>query len=113
MFDGKRAVIIDYKTDDISTDDISEKAKAYFTQLRFYGYIVSNLFPLIEEFQLRLIFIKHPDEVMTILINQDELKNISDEINKMVELVRKNIFAPNYEHCKSCYFALNNLCIKN
>ena len=45
IFNEGKAVIIDYKTDDISAEEIPHKSKSYLTQLRFYSYIVSRLFP--------------------------------------------------------------------
>ena len=106
-------IIVDYKTDDIQLNEIDERSKAYLTQLRFYAYIVNRLFSSKSNFQLRLIFLKHPDAGVTEEISRNELQKFGKEIKTMVELVRNNDYSKNLTHCKKCLFALNHSnCIK-
>ena len=45
IIDKEKLIIVDYKTDSISENEINDRANQYFTQLKFYSYIASKLFP--------------------------------------------------------------------
>ncbi len=112
IFDQKKIIIIDYKTDDVTVEELNKKSGAYLTQLTFYAYIVSKLYPDINEIEIRLIFIKHPQNVIAQKIGNEELDVLKDVIYKMTKLTRTKNYTPVLEHCSSCYFALNRTCIK-
>jgi ATP-dependent helicase/nuclease subunit A len=114
IFEEKRAIIIDFKTDNLSQNEIEKRFESYLTQLRFYSYIVSRLFRAIEEFQLKIIFIKHPDENTDLTIKRNDLVQVKSEIDQMVKIMRVNTFAKNLNHCPDCVFAINHKhCIVN
>lgn len=111
IIDKSKIIIADYKTDSILVDEVKERAKHYFTQLKFYSYIASKLFTTIASFQLRIIFIKHPDEFFTLDIKTNDLLQIQNDIQQMVKNVRKQTTEKKMDHCKFCIFATNNTCI--
>ncbi len=114
IIDEKKAIIIDFKTDNLSQNEIEKRFETYLTQLRFYSYIVSRLFRAIEEFHLKIIFIKHPDENASLTIKRDGLAQVKNEIDEMVKLIRTNTFKKNLSHCPDCVFAINHKhCIVN
>ncbi|MEO8398808.1 MAG: 3'-5' exonuclease, partial [Ignavibacteriaceae bacterium] len=100
--------IIDYKTDDISTDEIPGRAESYFNQLKFYSYIVGKLFRSINKFNLQIIFIKHPEKAVIKEVQKKEFLDFSEELRNMVEDIRNKSYNKNLSHCSSCTFALNN-----
>lgn len=109
-----KILIIDYKTDDIDEEEIEERSKSYMTQLKFYSYIVSKLFQDFNEFELRLIFIKYPEKVISERINRgSELENLQKKIKNIALDIRNQNFKKNLSHCKKCFFAIRNNCIKN
>ncbi|HED05595.1 MAG TPA: hypothetical protein ENI61_02790, partial [Ignavibacteria bacterium] len=113
IFDGNKIIIVDYKTDDIKSIKINNRAKTYLTQLKFYSYIVNRLFKNIEEIDLKLIFIKHPEHIITEVMNKGEIIKFGNQIKEMVNLIRQQKFSKNLAHCKECLFALHfNKCIK-
>lgn len=114
IFDKKKAIIIDFKTDNLQKNEIQKRFESYITQLKFYSYIVSRLYGTIDEFQLKIIFIKHPAENASRTISKDDLTQVKREIDKMVAAIRANAFEKNLNHCPDCIFAINkNRCIVN
>jgi ATP-dependent helicase/nuclease subunit A len=111
---GNKALIVDYKTDDITLDEIPERFTLYLNQLKFYSYIVSKLFDNVSEFEVRVIFIKHPERVVSEVIKRESLKKVSSEIENTVKSIRERDFAKNLNHCSECIFAVNHeKCIVN
>jgi len=108
IIDGEKAIIIDFKTDNLSQNEIGKRFKSYLTQLKFYSYIVSRLFRAIEEFHLKIIFIKHPDKNASLTINRNDLTQVKNEIDKMVKSIRANTFGKNLSHCPDCAFSINH-----
>ena len=106
------AIIIDFKTDNIGKDEIGEKAKSYFVQLRFYAYLTWKLFKDLKEIDLRIVFIKYPDLIVTEKIQQNELDILSKNISSIIKTIRSGVYLKNSEHCTKCYFSLNGNCIK-
>ncbi|HVO73101.1 MAG TPA: PD-(D/E)XK nuclease family protein, partial [Ignavibacteriaceae bacterium] len=113
IFEDGKAIIIDYKTDDISAEEISKRAKSYFIQLRFYSYIVSRLFPHIAGFQLKLVFIKHFNSEVTEYVDENSLKRIKEELYHTVNDIRMKSFPKNLKHCGECIYAIGGKCIQN
>lgn len=112
IFNDGKIIIIDYKTDNVSSEDLSKKSKAYITQLNFYSFIVSKLYKGLLEIETRLIFIKHPDKTIVRKINKETLNNIRNDILNMVKITRRKNYIKNLDHCRLCYFAVNGNCIK-
>ncbi|OGU49219.1 MAG: hypothetical protein A2080_12575 [Ignavibacteria bacterium GWC2_36_12] len=112
IFDKDKAIIIDFKTDNLPQNEIGKRFETYLTQLKFYSYIVSRLYRAIEEFHLKIVFIKYPDENASLTVRKDDLTQIKSEIGEMVSAIRANTFKKNLSHCKDCIFAINhNQCI--
>lgn len=113
IFESDRLIIIDYKTDDITAEQIERRANDYFAQLKFYAYILSKLYPQNSLFDLKLVFIKHPDEINSKLINRGELISYKEEINNSIKKITSGNYLPNTAHCSQCHFAYEgDKCIK-
>ena len=114
IFDENKIVIIDYKTDDIQKNEIKKHAEYYLMQLKFYLYIASKLFTKFEHFEGSLVFIKHPDEPVTITYDKQKMKQLQKEITDIVKSIRTKNSEKNIKHCKVCSFSgLTNNCIIN
>ena len=74
IFDGKKILIYDYKTDDIEKKEIKKHAEYYLMQLKFYLYIASKLFREFDLFEGSLVFVKHPDDVVTLSYDKVKIK---------------------------------------
>ncbi len=109
IIEDKKAIIIDYKTDSIQTEEIFDRASLYFPQLKFYSYIVGRLFKELTSFELRIIFVNFPAEDVKEIVNRDEVIKYGEEIRAMIRSVRLKEFDRNLFHCKECKFALTNL----
>ena len=106
-----KIIIVDYKTDSIAIDEVNERANQYFNQLKFYSYIASKLFKVISNFELRLVFLKHSNEFLSLNIGSQDLSKIEENIEIMVKKVRNQTLEKNLDHCKNCIFSINNKCI--
>ncbi len=113
IFDNNKIIIVDYKTDNITKSEISGRVRAYINQLKFYSYIASNLFPNFDIIELRLLFVKHPDEFISEIINKKEINQFGSGIGILVNELRNKNFPKNLEHCRECYFAVDGSCVKN
>jgi ATP-dependent helicase/nuclease subunit A len=106
-----KIIIVDYKTDSISPEEIQERANQYFPQLQFYSFIAGKLFDQKVKFELRIIFILHPDEVVTKTLEPDDVRMIKQNIELMVNKAGKGSSEKNLNHCKFCIFSINKDCI--
>jgi ATP-dependent helicase/nuclease subunit A len=113
IFDGDRLIIVDYKTDNIEKNKLAGRADSYFPQLKFYAYVLNKLYPEVESYELRLIFLKHPEERIVSIINKNHLKEFSKVIKDAVHNIYTQNYSPNLSHCAQCQFALEgNKCVK-
>lgn len=105
-----KIIIVDYKTDKLSND---LKTQLYLNQLKFYSYISSKLFKNFSEFELKLVYIKNPEKIISENINHTKLKLIEDDIQKTLSLINENKFEKNKSHCAYCNYSINSKdCIK-
>jgi len=113
IIENNKLTIIDYKTDNVSLENLNERAGEYLPQLMFYAYVLSKHYSDIEKYSLRLIFLKHSDTVITTEISLPELISFGKVIRDSITKIYTSDFIPNLEHCKRCHFALEgNKCIK-
>ena len=114
IIENDKLTIIDYKTDDVSLENLSERIKDYLPQLMFYAYVLSKHYTKIEKILLRLVFLKHVDEVITKEISLSELIRFGEVIRDSIDRIYTYDFIPNLHHCARCHFALEgNKCIKS
>ncbi|MBN2571830.1 MAG: UvrD-helicase domain-containing protein [Ignavibacteriales bacterium] len=112
IFDDNKIVIVDYKTDDIKEKEIQDRANNYLIQLTFYSYLISCSNPKVNNFEIRIIFVQHPENVFVKTITKTEFNRFEIDVNKVVQEIRAGKFNPNYNFCKNCYFYFENKCIK-
>jgi ATP-dependent helicase/nuclease subunit A len=119
VFGNKFIRIVDYKTDKIDENEVEERAKTYFTQLKFYAYILSKLFQDIELFVLKIIFLKYPEKEVELELDKGAAHHFGVEIDRIVKEIRSSnmpsvqaSFRKNLNHCGICLFAVNGKCIK-
>lgn len=114
IFDKNKIIICDYKTDNIESKEIKKHAEYYLMQLKFYLYISSRLFSDFEIFEGNLIFVKHPDNIVSIRYPKGELESLEKEIQEIILNIRNKKFDKNLPHCRFCSFSdSTNKCIIN
>ena len=114
IFKENKILIYDYKTDDIEKKEIKKHAEYYLMQLKFYLYIASKLFGEFDSFEGSLVFVKYPDDIVTLNYNKSQLKELEDEITNIIKSIRMKNSEKNIKHCKVCSFSgLSNKCIIN
>ena len=113
IFDENSITIIDYKTDNISTEQINDRIENYLPQLIFYSYIIMKLFTSVKNINIKLIFIKHPDNLFSKSITNKELNSFGSYLKEAVKNMRIHNYNKNLKHCSKCLFTdLNGNCIK-
>ncbi len=113
IIDEKKLIIVDFKTDDINSNEISSKAAKYLPQLKFYAYIISRLFSKKYSIEGRVIFTKHPESQVTFLYDKSSDEEIKSGIRKMIQSIRSDEYSVNLSECSNCIFAdKNSNCIK-
>jgi ATP-dependent exoDNAse (exonuclease V) beta subunit len=114
IFKEKKILIYDYKTGDIEKKEIKKHAEYYLMQLKFYLYIASKLFSEFDHFEGSLVFVKHPDDVVTLNYDKEKIKELEKEITNIIKSIRMKNSEKNIKHCKVCSFSgLTNKCIIN
>ena len=114
IFKEKKIRIYDYKTDDIEKKEIKKHAEYYLMQLKFYLYIASKLFNEFDLFEGSLVFVNHPDDVVTLTYDKEKIKELEKEITSIIKSIRRKNSEKNIKHCKVCSFSgLTNKCIIN
>lgn len=104
--------IIDYKTDNITVEQLAGRAHEYFLQLTFYAFILTKLFPQKDKIVLQIIFTKFPDNLFSHEVTSDELIQLESFVLKMTTKIRKKEFSKTLSHCRQCHFAdRRNSCI--
>jgi len=113
IFNENSITIIDYKTDNISEVQINDRIENYLPQLKFYSYIILKLFPSVNKINIKLIFVKHPNNVFSKSITKEDLNSFGLFLKKSVENTRIHNYSKNLKHCSKCLFTdLNGNCIK-
>ncbi|MFH1196132.1 MAG: UvrD-helicase domain-containing protein [bacterium] len=114
VIEDDKLIIIDYKTDNVAAEKIQSKAQYYLPQLKFYSYILTKKYPSINSVELRILFIKHPDNYFHKEFAVEEIRQFGKSIEKTVMEIRANSFKPNYSHCPNCHFAdKQNRCVRD
>ncbi|MFO7527162.1 MAG: PD-(D/E)XK nuclease family protein, partial [Ignavibacteriaceae bacterium] len=108
IFNDEELIIVDYKTDDISIDEIQQRAENYLIQLKFYLYLAQKLFSNYKLCRLILIFIKHPDKPVVKNINYQDFSLVKREISDIIKGINHKIFFKNIKHCAICTYSDNN-----
>ena len=114
IINNEDAIILDYKTDEISEEEIDERFQQYLVQMKFYSFLIGRFYPQIKKFNLNVIFLKFPDKKIFRTISSAELPNIGSEIGKVIIDIRNKNFPKNLNHCRKCSYSLENgICIKS
>jgi ATP-dependent helicase/nuclease subunit A len=105
IFQEKKAIVIDYKTDKVKEENINERWNHYLNQLKFYAYLICKLKPQVVKVMLRLVFIEHPEILLQVEINRSEVLSFGKFIRESVDKIRKGEFKKNLMHCNNCVFS--------
>ena len=101
----KKLLIIDFKTDNITSNEIDLRAQKYLPQLKFYSYIVSRLFGKKQKIEGRLIFVKYPDNPFIFNYDDHLDENVKSSVKAMINSIRNNNYSVNLDGCKECIFS--------
>ncbi len=114
IFDDKKLLIFDYKTDAISEKEVKNQAEHYLMQLKFYLYIASKQFNEFEYFEGNLVFIKHPEKLITLSFDKSTIEKLHNDIKTVIDFLRRKEINKNLNHCQECVFSgFTKKCIIN
>lgn len=113
IFAEDKLIVVDYKTDDVEEEQLKERSEDYFHQLKFYSYILSKLYKDYSVFELRLIFLKYPEKVITQNVERGDFVKYQTELDELINKILDGKYEPNLNHCRKCHFALEgSTCVK-
>jgi ATP-dependent exoDNAse (exonuclease V) beta subunit len=114
IIDERKLIIVDFKTDNINSDEIQLRAEKYLPQLKFYAYIISRIYDKKYIIEGRIIFTKYPDKPFTFEYYKTSDEEINTGVRNMIQSIRTNKYSVNLNECSFCIFADNNSdCIKS
>ena len=105
VYDNDRIIIIDYKTDSIPKEEIRERGEGYFNQLKFYAYAVSKSTKKQYKFELWIVFIKHPEEIIMQECTPSDLELYKAGLSGIIRDIRENVYIKNRAHCPKCHLS--------
>ncbi len=102
--------ILDYKTDNVTLNNIKNKADRYYWQMAFYSFLVARFWE-VDEIEATLVFTKYPDHPQIYKFRKDEIQNFETDIIQVVEKIKSNQFTRNEEMCEYCNYQKEGKCI--
>jgi len=109
---GDNWIILDYKTDNITKEEVAKRAKTYELQLGIYALGLDKILNATPK-KLILFFLT-PGVAYTINCNSKYIKNLEKKINDLISNIEKGKFAPITKNPKECpYCSYKNLCRKS
>lgn len=106
VINNDKIIVVDYKSDKINKNNIDDKKETYTNQLMFYSYILSNRFPNIVEFELRLVFLRDDKFSVSKIVNKTEVELFGETIKSAIEKIRKRDFSEQTKGCKDMKYYL-------
>ena len=97
--EGKRT-LIDYKTDDITQNDIETKIERYKPQLMLYAKAVKNItgdYP-----ERTLLYFTKTNEFKEISVSDESILQVEKHLLDLLEDYKENDFKKNADACNSC-----------
>lgn len=102
--------IVDYKTDDISVEDLHDKETYYFNQLNFYAFILRLSQP-VTKIMTRIVFLRMPEHNAVREFTEEEFELYQFKLGNFINSQREKVFKPDRENCSSCKFYIENNCV--
>ena len=101
IIDGKRIIIVDYKSDNISNKNKNEKIDAYTNQLMFYAFIAASKYPKIEQFDLNICFLRNLKYSYNKKVPRETVISFGTVIKSCVKKIRNKEFFEERNGCKN------------
>ena len=114
IINNHNAIIIDYKTDNVNSENLTDKISYYSNQLLFYAKMIFAKFVEINEIEIKLVFLKdlNKSHSKKILRNEIEIKQTEENLRNFISSIRERSYKFNKLSCTNCQFYFNNNCIK-
>lgn len=109
IYKDNEILIVDYKTDKITNNNIESKKEYYLTQLCFYAYIIKKQNPE-KKINVKIVFIKTPDKSITFEYNDHYEKYIGTLIKNYNHIINEKKYIKNKVHCNECHLYKYKLC---
>lgn len=104
IIEDDKITIIDYKTNNITINNVNDKLNYYLPQLKFYAYLVKSLFKEKKEIYVKLIFLALPEYNHILRIDDNEIKKIENDLFETVNNIRAKNFNANTKNCYLCRY---------
>ena len=81
-------VVLDYKTNSISSDQLSRTVQKYQIQIETYALLIASVYPEQETYEICLYFLI-PDELHSELFDLDHLKLVEQKFEKVIQEIKQ------------------------
>ena len=105
IFDGDRVIIVDYKSNSGTPGKLKKLSKNYIHQLSFYAYVASKLYPDINSFETRLVYLSAPEQSEIKQYKREDFPGIKENLESMAALSSAETYVKNLSHCGECLFS--------
>ncbi len=110
IFTKEKFIIVDYKTDSLDKGEGKEKFEHYKQQLFFYAFLVNKYFSSPKPIELRLLFVRKPEETIIQLLESSIIEQYKRQLIQNINNIQSRIFPKNKNHCRECQFGVNGDC---
>jgi ATP-dependent helicase/nuclease subunit A len=86
--DDDQWVVLDYKTNRISKEDVSRTGMKYEIQIETYALLIASVYPKQMNYQICLYFLI-PDEMHSAVFDAARLKSVEEKFEKVIEEIKQ------------------------
>jgi len=81
-------VVLDYKTNRITREDVSRTALKYQVQIETYALLIASVYPEQKDFEVCLYFI-YPDELYSEMFNHTRLESVEKKFIQVIQEIKQ------------------------
>lgn len=102
--------IVDYKTDNIKAESVTQRAESYKGQMMFYSLLVSRLFKQ-KTVRVCILFTSLPDSPYWFNFTETDIKDFEYKLSDILKKIKSGKLEKNVAMCAYCTYAFDGKCI--
>lgn len=105
-----RWCIVDYKTDAVKPENLTERAEYYRPQLALYALLIGKLFGQ-SSVHTSLVFTSHPDRPVHFDFDEPQIQSFEHTVQSVVSKIKASDFTRSETLCSVCTYQLKGKCL--
>ena len=86
--DNGQWIVLDYKTNNITADELSHTILKYKVQIEIYALLIASVYPKQVNYEICLYFLI-PDEIHTVVFDAVRLKSVEEKFMKVIQEIKQ------------------------